>query len=140
MGSPRRMFSWRFWDRLMWIRLGIMAVFSLRSIQDPRFGFVPTRLEWRIGLLYYLFFLPVGGAIAYLLRFATFHAPAMEWWKLALLAPAMFLAFLWVVALFEEFFFRAFLQRLLAGAFGSEMAGLTRGLRAVRAGAFDVSP
>ncbi len=111
--------------QLMWIRLGIMAVFSLRSIQASRFGFVPTRLEWRIGLLYYLFFLPVGGAIAYLLRFATFHAPAMEWWKLALLTPGMFLAFLWVVALFEEFFFRAFLLRLLAGAFGSEFAGLT---------------
>jgi membrane protease YdiL (CAAX protease family) len=111
--------------QLMWIRLAIMAVFSLRSIQDPRFGFVPTRLEWRIGFLYYLFFLPVGAVIAYLLRFATFHVPAMEWWKLALLMPGMFLAFLWVVALFEEFFFRAFLQRSLVGAFGSEFAGLT---------------
>ena len=110
--------------RLMWIRLGIMAVFSLRSIPDPRFGFVPTRSEWRVGFLYYLFFLPVGGAIAYLVRFAKFHPPAMEWWKLGLLAPATFLAFLWVVALFEEFFFRAFLQRLLATALGSEIAGL----------------
>jgi membrane protease YdiL (CAAX protease family) len=111
--------------RLMWIRLGIMAVFSLRSIPEPRFGFVPSRSEWRIGFLYYLFFLPVGGAIAYFLRFAKFHTPAMEWWKLALLVPGMFLAFLWVVALFEEFFFRAFLQRLLAQAMGSDIAGLT---------------
>jgi uncharacterized protein len=110
--------------RLMWIRLGIMAVFSLRGIPDPRFGFVPSRSEWRIGFLYYLLFLPVGGAIAYLLKFARFHAPAMEWWKVALLIPGMFLAFLWVVALFEEFFFRAFLQRLMAQAMGSEMAGL----------------
>ena len=110
--------------QLMWIRLGIMAVFSLRSLPDPRFGFVPSRSEWRIGLMYYLFFLPVGGAIAYFLRFARFHAPAMEWWKVALLAPGMFLAFLWVVALFEEFFFRAFLQRSLAGVLGSEIGGL----------------
>ena len=110
--------------QLMWIRLGIMAVFSLRSIPDPRFGFIPTRSEWRIGILYYLIFLPVGGAIAYLVGFARFHAPAMEWWKLALLAPATFLAFLWVVALFEEFFFRAFLLRVLAGTLGSETAGL----------------
>jgi membrane protease YdiL (CAAX protease family) len=110
--------------RLMWIRLGIMAVFSLRGIPDPRFGFIPSRSEWRIGFLYYLFFLPVGGAIAYFLRFARFHTPALEWWKLALLAPAMFLAFLWVVALFEEFFFRAFLQRVLAGALKSDIAGL----------------
>src|ERR1700691_2173334 len=85
---------------------------------------MPYRSEWRIGLLYYLFFLPVGGAIAYLLKLAEFHAPAMEWWKLALLVPGMFLAFLWVVALFEEFFFRAFLQRLVAQAMGSNMAGL----------------
>jgi membrane protease YdiL (CAAX protease family) len=110
--------------RLMWIRLGITAVFSLRSIPEPRFGFVPTLSEWRIGILYYLFFLPVGGAVAYFVHFAKFHAPALEWWKLALLAPGTFLVFLWVVALFEEFFFRAFLQRLLAGVLGSEMAGL----------------
>jgi membrane protease YdiL (CAAX protease family) len=110
--------------KLMWIRLGILAVFSLRSIQDPRFGFVPSRLEWRTGFLYYLLFLPVGGALAYLLRFTRFHPPAQEWWKLALLIPGMFLAFLWVVALSEEFFFRAFLQRLLSGAVGSEVGGL----------------
>ena len=111
--------------QLMWIRLGIMAVFSLRSIENPRFGFVPSRLEWRTGVLYYLFFLPVGAVLAYLLRFARFHPPALDWWKLALLVPGMFLAFLWVVALFEEFFFRAFLQRLLARALGSEVGGLT---------------
>ena len=110
--------------QLMWIRLGIMAVFSLRGIPEPRFGFVPSRSEWRIGFLYYLLFLPVGGAIVYLVGFARFHAPAMEWWKVALLAPGMFLAFLWVVALFEEFFFRAFLQRVLGGALKSEIAGL----------------
>jgi membrane protease YdiL (CAAX protease family) len=111
--------------RLMWIRLSIMAVFSLRSIPDPRFGFIPTRSEWRIGILYYLFFLPVGGAVAYFVSFTKFHAPTLDWWKLALLVPGTFLAFLWVVALFEEFFFRAFLQRLLAGALRSEIAGLT---------------
>ncbi len=110
--------------RLMWIRLGILAVLSLRSLPNARFGFVPTRSEWRIGILFYLVFLPVGGVIAYWLNFAKFHTPTLEWWKLALLAPGMFLAFLWVVALFEEFFFRAFLQRILAGSLGSEMAGL----------------
>jgi membrane protease YdiL (CAAX protease family) len=110
--------------QLMWIRLGILAVLSLRSLPNARFGFVPTRSEWRIGILFYLFFLPVGGAIAYWLNFAKFHAPTLEWWKLALLVPGMFLAFLWVVALFEEFFFRAFLQRILAGSLRNETAGL----------------
>jgi membrane protease YdiL (CAAX protease family) len=110
--------------QLMWIRLAILAVLSLRSLPNARFGFVPSRSEWRIGVVYYLVFLPVGGVIAYWLNFAKFHVPTLVWWKLALLAPATFLAFLWVVALFEEFFFRAFLQRTLAGALGSDAAGL----------------
>jgi len=124
-GQPAQHVQLAILGRLMWIRLTIMAVFSLRSIENPRFGFVPSRLEWRTGFLYYLFFLPVGAAIAYLLRFARFHPPTLDWWKLALLIPGMFLAFLWVVALFEEFFFRAFLQPLLAKTLGTELGGLT---------------
>jgi membrane protease YdiL (CAAX protease family) len=110
--------------RLMWIRVGLMAVLSLRSMEDARFGFVPTSNEWRIGVRQYLFFLPVGAAIAYLLHFARFKPPAMEWWKFTLLVIGTFLAFLWVVALAEEFFFRAFLQRLLARGMRSEAIGL----------------
>ncbi len=85
--------------KLMWIRLGIMAVFSLRTIENPRFGFVPSGSEWRIGFLYYVVFLPVAAVLAYMLGFARFHMPALEWWKLALLIPGTFLGFLWVVAL-----------------------------------------
>jgi len=110
--------------RLMWIRLGLMAVLSLRSMQDARFGFVPTPREWGIGVRQYLFFLPVGAAIAYLLHFARFRPPTLEWWKFALLVIGTFLAFLWVVALAEEFFFRAFLQQLLARGMRSETIGL----------------
>jgi membrane protease YdiL (CAAX protease family) len=123
-GEPRAHVKLAILGQLMWIRLGILAVLSLRSLPNARFGFVPSRSEWRIGILFYLLFLPVGGAIAYWLNFARFHPPTLEWWKLALLAPATFLGFLWVVALFEEFFFRGFLQRILAGALGSEIAGL----------------
>ena len=110
--------------RLMWIRIGLMAVLSLRSLEDARFGFVPTSSEWRIGVRQYLFFLPVGALIAYLLHFARFRPPTLEWWKFALLVVGTFLAFLWVVALAEEFFFRAFLQRLLARGLRSDMIGL----------------
>jgi membrane protease YdiL (CAAX protease family) len=110
--------------KLMWIRLGIMAVFSLRGIEDPGFGFVPSAREWGVGFLHYFYFLPVGGSLAYLLGFARFHAPDLEWWKLALLVIGTFFVILWVVALAEEFFFRAFLQRLLARATGSDSAGL----------------
>ena len=110
--------------RLMWIRIGLMAVLSLRSMEDARFGFVPTTKEWRTGVRLYLFFLPVGAAIAYLLHFAHFRPPALEWWKFALLVVGTFLAFLWVVGLAEEFFFRAFLQQLLARGVRSDTIGL----------------
>jgi membrane protease YdiL (CAAX protease family) len=110
--------------RLMWIRVGLMAVLSLRSMEDAGFGFVPTSNEWRIGVRQYLYFLPVGAAIAYLLHFAHFKPPALEWWKFGLLVIGTFLAFLWVVALAEEFFFRAFLQQLLARGMRSETIGL----------------
>jgi len=50
--------------------------------------------------------------------------PAMDPWKLPLAIIGTFVMFLWVVALAEEFFFRAFLQRLLARAWRSETAGL----------------
>ena len=110
--------------RLMWIRVGLMAVLSLRSLEDARFGFVPTSREWGIGVRQYLLFLPVGAVIAYLLHFARFRPPTLEWWKFALLVIGTFLAFLWVVGLAEEFFFRAFLQQLLARGMRSDAIGL----------------
>ena len=109
---------------LMWIRLNIMAVLSLRTIQLVRFGFVPSLREWRIGIVLFACFLPIGVALAYLLHFAHFHLPALEWWKLLLLVVGTFFAFLWVVALFEEFFFRGFLQSLLAHVFDNRILGL----------------
>jgi membrane protease YdiL (CAAX protease family) len=123
-GQPASHVQLKILGALMWIRLAIMAVFSLRGIDDPRFGFIPSRLEWRTGFLYYVCFLPVGAVLVYAIHFARFRPPAMEWWKVALLIPVMFVGFLWVVALFEEFFFRGFLQRILERAFGSEIAGL----------------
>ncbi len=110
--------------KLMWIRLGLLAVLSLRSMEDARFSFVPSSGEWRIGVLFYLGFLPVGGALSYLVHLGQFHPQQAPWWKFILLAIGTLLAFLWVVALAEEFFFRAFLQKLLARALASETWGL----------------
>jgi membrane protease YdiL (CAAX protease family) len=110
--------------KLMWIRVGLMAVLSLRSLEDVRFGFVPTRSEWQTGIRHYLYFMPIGAIIAYLLHFAHFRTPTLEWWKSLLLLIGTFFAFLWVVALAEEFFFRAFLQSLLTRGLGSETVGL----------------
>jgi membrane protease YdiL (CAAX protease family) len=110
--------------KLMWIRLGLMAVLSIRRMQETAVGFVPSAREWRIGAVAYLCFLPVGGTLSYLLRLGRFHPQQTVWWKFALLAIGTFLAFLWVVALAEEFFFRAFLQQLLTRALRSDAGGL----------------
>jgi uncharacterized protein len=110
--------------QLMWIRLGLMAVLSLRPLDDARFGFLPSREEWRVGAQYYLYFLPVGAALGYWERFARFHLQAMDWWKFPLLLVGTFAGILWVVALAEEFFFRAFLQQALARSLHSETFGL----------------
>jgi membrane protease YdiL (CAAX protease family) len=110
--------------QLMWIRLGLMAVLSLRPLDDARFGFVPSRQEWRVGVQHYLYFLPVGAALGYWERFARFHPQQLEWWKFAALLIATFAGILWVVALAEEFFFRAFLQQVLARRLHSETFGL----------------
>ncbi len=123
-GRPAPHVALEILGKLMWIRVGLIALLSLRSLEDVRFGFVPTRGEWQTGLRHYLYFMPVGAVLAYLLRFAHLRVPTLDWWKFPLLLIGTFLAFLWVVALAEEFFFRAFLQRLLARSLGSETIGL----------------
>ena len=123
-GTPAPHVALAILGRLMWIRLGLMAVLSLRTLDDVQFGFVPSPEDWRIGAQYYLYFLPVGAALNYLVHFAGYRPLHAEWWKFALLLVGTFLGMLWVVALAEEFFFRAFLQTLLARSLRSNTAGL----------------
>jgi uncharacterized protein len=110
--------------QLMWIRVGLMAVLSLRSLDDARFGFIPTSEEWRIGVQHFLYFLPVGAALAYLVGLGEFHPLPLPWWQFGFLLVITFLGILWVVSLAEEFFFRAFLQRVIARGAHSEAVGL----------------
>lgn len=123
-GRPAPHLALAILGKVMWIRLGIMAVLSLRSIEDGRFGFIPSTKEWRTGVLAYVCFVPVGIALAWAVHFARFHPLQLVWWKFALLAVGTFLGSLWVVAVAEEFFFRVFLQQLLARAAHSEIIGL----------------
>jgi uncharacterized protein len=84
----------------------ILVLMLERRIRETGYGFAPTRREWRIGALHYLYFLPIGGSLAFLLHAVKPHEPA-AFWKIA----ATFLAFLWVIGLSEEFFFRGVLQQ-----------------------------
>lgn len=109
---------------LMWVRIGIMAVLSVRGFENIRFGFVPSRAEWRTGAKLYLFFLPVAGLLAYAVHSLHFHLVPVVWWQYPARVIFTFLGMLWVVALGEEFFFRGFLQQLLSKGLRSEIAGL----------------
>jgi membrane protease YdiL (CAAX protease family) len=110
--------------QLMWIRLGLMAVLSLRGLEEAHFGFLPTREEWRIGLKHFLYFLPIGGALVYIVRLGGFNPHPSPWWKFAVILALTFWGVFWVVSLAEEFFFRAFLQRVIAKGMHSKTAGL----------------
>jgi membrane protease YdiL (CAAX protease family) len=109
---------------LMWIRMGVFCVLSLRKMGGIGFGFLPTRKDWLIGLQQYLLFLPVGVLTAILIHFARPNIVLGAWWKEALAAAATFFGVLWVVALGEEFLFRGVLQQALARRFGSRIAAL----------------
>ena len=110
--------------QIMWIRLGLMSVLSLRSLEEARFGFLPTREEWRIGARHFLYFLPIGAALVYMVRLGRFHLHPHSWLNFAFVLVLTFWGIFWVVSLAEEFFFRAFLQRVLAQGAHSDIAGL----------------
>lgn len=110
--------------QLMLFRLGIMAFLSFGKQDGIRLGFLPERREWVVGLRWFLLFAPLAGLVNVFIGFARFAPPPLPWWQLALLAVGTFAAFLWVIALCEEFFFRGVLQQWLARGFGNDMAGL----------------
>ncbi len=105
--------------QLMWIRTGLAAALVLRRPEGVGFGWLPCRREWKIGVKYFLWFLPVGSALALATGFAR--------WDPRPASPALILGtllgMLWVVALSEEFFFRGLLQGWLAEWLASERRG-----------------
>ncbi|HEX5227137.1 MAG TPA: CPBP family intramembrane glutamic endopeptidase [Bryobacteraceae bacterium] len=110
--------------QLMWIYVGLMAVLSLRSLDDAHLGFLPTAAEWRIGARHFLYFLPVGAALVYIVQLGTFRLHPHSWWNFAVTLILTSCGIFWVVSLAEEFFFRAFLQRVIARGTHNEMTGL----------------
>jgi len=106
---------------LMWIHVGLATILNVRRI-DPDFGFWPSARHWRVGLVWFGAALPPLLALAYLTGFAQLALPAV-WFKYAA-ACATFFGILWMVALSEEFFFRALLQEWIGAWAGSALAGL----------------
>ena len=91
---------------LSMISIAVMALILQRRVRETGYGFMPDRREWRIGLLHFLYFIPIGVPIALLTHAARFNAPKPAWY-----IAATFLGMLWVASLSEEFFVRGVLQQ-----------------------------
>ena len=106
--------------KLMLVRLYATVMLTLRDVGGTGFGFLPTAQEWKIGVRYFVYFLPVGIAIMLglgLIRFRT--SPT-----LIAAAPVTFLGVLWGVALGEEFLARGLLQQWISDWTGRPSFGL----------------
>jgi membrane protease YdiL (CAAX protease family) len=100
-----------FLGQLLWIRLSVITILRDVEPEGVNFGFWPEWREWKIGAAHFAFSLPVVGALAQWLGFATFTWPVWPWWETLLRAAGTFAGILWVVALSEEFLFRGLLQQ-----------------------------
>ncbi len=109
---------------LMWTRLTILECLSIGNMQPEGFGLLPSRREWKAGVVNFLLFLPAGAVLGWALGLARFHPRSGGWRTAALYTAGTFLGMLWVVALREEFFFRGLVQRWLGRWLKNGWAGL----------------
>jgi membrane protease YdiL (CAAX protease family) len=118
--SPFPSLSIDFLGHLMLIRLVASVMLMLREVEGTGFGFVPTAREWKIGLRYFAWFVPLGLALCAALRMIHFRFS----WTVAALAPVQFMGTLWVLALSEEFLARGLLQRWISDWTGRDDVAL----------------
>jgi membrane protease YdiL (CAAX protease family) len=87
-------------------QIAVMVLMLERRVPETGYGFWPTAKDWRIGVLHFLYFAPIGLGLALALKAVQF-TKHVEPWKPLL----YFFGWLTVLALAEEFFFRGVLQR-----------------------------
>lgn len=105
--------------KLSLFQITLLVLMLERRVPETGFGFLPSAAEWRSGVLHYLYFLPTGGALAVALGAVHFSRVAPLWRP-----AATFLAFLWIVGLWEEFLFRGVIQEWFEGWASSPFAAL----------------
>ena len=108
-----------FLGKLAVFQTAAMVLMLARRVPETGYGFLPTAREWRIGLLHFLYFVPIGLPLALAIKAVQFARPDPVW-----AIAGTFLGFLWVVALAEEFLFRGVLQPWMETWSGSRAAGL----------------
>jgi membrane protease YdiL (CAAX protease family) len=101
--------------QLLWFRLPLTSFLMNRPTDHVGFGFVPRLSEARTGLVVYLCCMPALVATMAVLGASSFR-PAPDPWVRAL---ATFVGIYFVVALFEEFFFRGLILPKLRSQWGT---------------------
>ncbi len=99
--------------QLMWIRVGVIALLLFRNWDPGPFGFWPDWREWKIGIAWYAASIVPLAAISVAIGQSHFKPIDTEWWRATLIGIGTFFAFLWVVTLGGELFFRGFIERAL---------------------------
>jgi membrane protease YdiL (CAAX protease family) len=87
-------------------QIAVMVLMLERRVRETGYGFVPSRKDWRIGALNYLYFIPLGFTLALGLKAVHLVKPG-DPFRLAL----SFVGWLLTLALAEEFIFRGVLQQ-----------------------------
>lgn len=104
------------------IRMGVISVLVFRKLPGVGFGFIPSRIDWISGVKNFAYFLPLMLVLGIGLGFA--RPKPIDWTTIVPVSVGTFLAFLWVVALSEELFFRGMLLPMLMKLFSHRWAGL----------------
>ena len=98
---------------MMWIRVGIVALLTLRQWNPGSFSLWPRLREWKIGAAYYLIVLIPISILALDLHDVRFAPVQRDPWQVGIIAVGTFFGILWVVALGEELFFRGVIANAL---------------------------
>ena len=102
------------------ISMTVMALMLQRSVPETGFGFVPDRRELRIGLLHFLYFLPIGLPMALLLGATKLADTSKPLWYIV----GTFIGMFCVASLSEEFLLRGVLQPWFEDWFRSRTGAL----------------
>jgi membrane protease YdiL (CAAX protease family) len=117
--TPFRGVEIGFLGDLALFQITVMVLMLERRVPETGYGFWPEAKDWKIGALHFLYFAPVGVAVALVLKAVHFTKPTDP-----LKLVVSFFGWLMVLSLAEEFLVRGVLQTWLEEWLHSRSGGL----------------
>lgn len=122
--SPNRHVPMDILGKLMWIRVGLIALLFFRKWNPGPVGLWPSRREWRSGLLWFAIVLVPLVGIGLGIQGVKWAPLTGSGWRIAGIAIGTFFGMLWVVAFSEELFFRGLIERALLNSAASPLVAI----------------